>query len=41
MEEWKRALRSVASINGLRMREGMGDVKFQEEIVAEICGLVP
>jgi hypothetical protein len=41
VEEWKKSLRTLESINGLMMKEGMGDVKFREEIVREICGIIP
>ena len=41
VEEWKKSLRILESIKGLMMKEGMGDVKFREEIVREICGIVP
>jgi hypothetical protein len=41
VEEWKKALRTLESINGLVMKEGMGGVKFREDIVEEICGMIP
>ena len=41
VEEWIECLRILESINGLVMKEGMGDVKFREEIVNEVCGKVP
>ncbi|KAG0554019.1 hypothetical protein KC19_12G056800 [Ceratodon purpureus] len=40
VEEWKDALKVLASINGLLMKGGCCDVQFREEIVMEVCGLV-
>ena len=39
--EWERVLKSLRSINGLKFNEAMGAVKFREEIVKEICKIVP
>jgi hypothetical protein len=41
VEEWERALRVMGSINSLVLKEGCGDVKLRDDIVAEVCGLVP
>jgi hypothetical protein len=41
VEEWERALKVMGSINSLELKEGCGDVKLREDIVAEVCGLVP
>ncbi|KAG0598294.1 hypothetical protein M758_12G062000 [Ceratodon purpureus] len=38
VEEWKDALKVLASINGLE--RDCGDVKFREKIVTEVCALV-
>ena len=38
--EWERALKSLRSINGLKFNQAMGEVKFREEIVKEICKIV-
>ncbi|KAG0598142.1 hypothetical protein M758_12G049500 [Ceratodon purpureus] len=40
LEEWKDALKVLASINSLVMKRGCGDVQFRDEIVVEVCGLV-
>ncbi|KAG0598272.1 hypothetical protein M758_12G059800 [Ceratodon purpureus] len=40
VEEWKNALKVLASINGLVMKRGCSDVQFREEIVMEVCGVV-
>ena len=41
VEEWIEFIRILESIHGLVMEEGMGDVKFREEIVKEVCGKIP
>ena len=40
VEEWKRVLRVIGSINGMVSKEGVSDVKFREAVVEEVCGLV-
>ncbi|KAG0554037.1 hypothetical protein KC19_12G058600 [Ceratodon purpureus] len=40
VEEWKNALKVLASINSLVSKRGCGDVQFREEIVMEVCGVV-
>ncbi|KAG0553984.1 hypothetical protein KC19_12G053800 [Ceratodon purpureus] len=40
VEEWKDALKVLATIHSLVIKKGCGDVQFREEIVMEVCGLV-
>jgi hypothetical protein len=41
LQEWKEAFELLGPTKGLAFNEGLGEVKFREEIVEAICMVVP